>query len=148
LRWGVSCAVIGGLLGGAYALSSTAKAVGFRAVTAMIDTPYADPELFASAGADVVVATDFNPNYFSQSMQFAIDVTCHGIRTTPGDALCGVTASATPSLALDGRTGTKRGAPGDLVVADGPDYAHLPYSFGISNTETVLKKGEVVYRAG
>ena len=113
-----------------------------------IDTPCADPELFASTGADVVVATDFNPNCFSQSMELAIDVTCHRIRTTPGDALWGVTASANASLALDRRTGTKRGVPGDLVAADGPDYAHLPYSFGISNMETVLKKGEVVYRAG
>ncbi|MFB6297818.1 MAG: imidazolonepropionase [Salinirussus sp.] len=114
-----------------------------------LDTPYADPDLFASAGADVAVATDFNPNCFSQSMEFAVDLACHGMRMTPGDALRGATAIASDALALDDSTGTlDAGAPGDLVVADVPDYEHLPYNFGVSNTRTVLKEGEVVYRAG
>ncbi len=114
-----------------------------------LDTPYADPGLFASAGADVAVATDFNPNCFSQSMEFAIDLACHGMRMSPGDALRSATAVASDALALDDGTGTlDAGAPGDLVVADVPDYEHLPYNFGVSNIETVLADGEVVSRAG
>jgi imidazolonepropionase len=114
-----------------------------------LDTPYADPELFASAGSDVAIATDFNPNCFSQSMEFALDLACHGMRMAPGDALRGATAVAGDALALEDGTGTlDAGAPGDLVVADVPDYEHLPYNFGVSNTQTVLKGGEVVYSAG
>jgi len=114
-----------------------------------LDTPCADPGLFASAGADVAVATDFNPNCFSQSMEFAIDLACHGMRLSPGDAVRSATAVASDALALEDGTGTlDAGEPGDLVVADVPDYEHLPYNFGVSNVETVLADGEVVSRAG
>jgi imidazolonepropionase len=114
-----------------------------------LDTPYADPDLFASADTAVAVATDFNPNCFSQSMEFAIDLACHGMRMTPGAALrAGTTVAADAVDADDGAGTLDAGAPGDVVVADVPDYKHIPYNFGVSTTETVLKDGEVVYRAG
>jgi imidazolonepropionase len=114
-----------------------------------LDTAYADPGLFASAGAEVAVATDFNPNCFSQSMEFAIDLACHGMRMAPADALRAATTVAADAVDAGSGTGTlEEGAPGDLVVADVPDFEHAPYNFGVSTTETVLKGGEVVYRAG
>jgi imidazolonepropionase len=113
-----------------------------------LDTPYADPGLFASAGAEVAVATDFNPNCFSQSMEFALDLACHGMRMAPGDALRGATTVAADALALADSGTLDVGAPGDVLVADVPGYEHLPYNFGVSNTATLLKDGEVVYRAG
>jgi len=114
-----------------------------------LGTDYADPDLFAAAGADVAVATDFNPNCFSQSMEFAIDLACHGMRTPPGEAVRAATATAASALDLADGTGTlAEGAPGDLVVADVPSHEHLPYNFGVRTTETVLKGGRVVHDGG
>jgi len=111
-----------------------------------LDTEYADPELFASAGTPVAVATDFNPNCFSQSMELAIDLACHGMRMPPDDAVRAATTVAAGALDRDDGTGTLReGTPGDVLIADVPDYEHLPYTFGVSTTETVVKNGEVVY---
>ena len=114
-----------------------------------LDTDYADPDRFGAAGADVAVATDFNPNCFSQSMEFAVDLACHGMRMPPGEAVRAATATAASALDLTDGTGTlAEGAPGDLVVADVPSHEHLPYNFGVGTTETVLKRGRVVHDAG
>jgi imidazolonepropionase len=110
-----------------------------------LDTDYADPDLFA----DVAVATDFNPNCFSQSMEFAIDLACHGMRMPPGEAVRAATATAASALDMADGTGTlAEGAPGDLVVADVPSHEHLPYNFGVRTTGTVLKGGRVVHDGG
>ncbi|GGJ11255.1 imidazolonepropionase [Halobellus salinus] len=109
---------------------------------------YADPDQFAAAGAEVAIATDFNPNCFSQSMEFAVDLACHGMRMEPGSAIRAATVGAAAAITRrDGLGRLREGHPGDLVIADVPDCEHLPYNFGVSTVETVLKAGEVVYDA-
>jgi len=111
-----------------------------------LDTEYADPTLFEAVGLPVAVASDFNPNCYSQSMEFAMALACHKMRMTPKDALCGATRYAAEALALEDGTGTfADGAPGDLVVADVPRFEYVPYNFGVKTTKTVIKGGEVVY---
>jgi len=113
-----------------------------------LDADYADPEQFAGAGAEVAIATDFNPNCFSQSMEFAVDLACHGMRMAPESAVRAATVGAAAAIDRpDGPGRLREGAPGDLVIADVPDYEHVPYNFGVSTVETVLKAGEVVYDA-
>ena len=113
-----------------------------------LDADYADPGQFAAAGAEVAIATDFNPNCFSQSMEFAVDLACHGMRMDPGSAVRAATVGAAAAIDRTDTLGRLReGDPGDLVVADAPNYEHVPYSFGVSTVETVLKAGEVVYDA-
>lgn len=113
-----------------------------------LGTAYADPSLFADAGAPVALATDFNPNCYSQSMEFAMALACNGMRMTPAAALEGATRHAADALALTDDTGTlQEGGPGDLVVADVPRFEYVPYNAGVRTTETVVKDGEVVSRA-
>jgi imidazolonepropionase len=111
-----------------------------------LGTDYADPTLFEDAGSRVALATDFNPNCYSQSMEFAMALACNGMRMTPTAALLGATRHAAEALAMDDGTGTLReGAPGDLVIADVPRFEHVPYNAGVRTTETVIKGGEVVH---
>ncbi|MBB6647198.1 imidazolonepropionase [Halobellus ruber] len=113
-----------------------------------LDAEYADPEQFAAAGTTVAIATDFNPNCFSQSMEFTVDLACHGMRMDPASALRAATAGAASAVDRpDGPGRLREGDPGDLVIADVPDYEHMPYNFGVSTVETVLKSGEVVHDA-
>ncbi|AHG03521.1 imidazolonepropionase [Halobacterium sp. DL1] len=106
---------------------------------------YADPEQFQAAGAPVALATDLNPNCYSQSMGFAVALACNGMRMTPADALLGATTHAARAIDRSDGTGTLReGAPGDVAVVDGPSHVHVPYNFGVNAVSTVLKDGEVV----
>ncbi|WP_224450437.1 imidazolonepropionase [Haloprofundus salilacus] len=110
-------------------------------------TEYADAKAFEAANIPVAIATDFNPNCFSQSMEFAIDLACNGMRMSPASAIRSATATAAEAIDRTDGTGTLReDSPGDLVVADVPDYEHLPYNFGVQNVQTVVKRGEVVRR--
>ncbi|MFB6155953.1 MAG: imidazolonepropionase [Haloferacaceae archaeon] len=109
---------------------------------------YADARAFLDAGAPVAVATDFNPNCYSQSAQFAVALACSGMGMTPAEAL--VAATRNGALALDRADGTgtlRPGAPGDLLVLDAPSHVHVPYNVGVNTVETVLVDGEVVHRA-
>jgi len=109
---------------------------------------YADARAFVEAGADVAIATDFNPNCYSQSMPFAASLACVEMELTPAEALVAATANAASALDLPDDVGTLReGAPGDLAVLDAPTYVHVPYNFGVNTVETVLKGGEVVHSA-
>ncbi|WP_135854841.1 imidazolonepropionase [Halorussus salinus] len=108
---------------------------------------YADARAFLDAGADVAIATDFNPNCYSQSMGFAASLSCVEMGLTPAEALRAATTNAAAALDLPESVGTLReGAPGDLAILDAPSYVHVPYNFGVNAVETVLKDGEVVSR--
>ncbi|WP_224270803.1 imidazolonepropionase [Haloprofundus salinisoli] len=110
-------------------------------------TDYADASAFEAADIPVAIATDFNPNCYSQSMEFAIELACNGMRMSPASAIRSATATAAEALDRTDGTGTLQvDSPGDLVVAGVPDYEHLPYNFGVRNVETVVKGGEVVHR--
>jgi imidazolonepropionase len=108
---------------------------------------YADARAFFDAGADVAVATDFNPNCYSQSMGFAASLSCVEMGMTPAEALVAGTTNAAAALDLPESVGTLReGAPADMAILDAPTYVHVPYNFGVNAVETVLKEGKVVHR--
>jgi imidazolonepropionase len=107
---------------------------------------YADARAFVDAGGSVAVATDFNPNCYSQSMAFAIALACVGMKLTPAEALVAGTKGGARALDRTDGTGTlQTRAPADLVVLDAPSYRHVPYNFGVNPVSTVLKDGEVVH---
>ncbi|AUX08173.1 imidazolonepropionase [Halalkaliarchaeum desulfuricum] len=113
---------------------------------------YPDLEPYRKRGAVPAVATDFNPNCHAPSPGFAATLACVGMGMTPGEAILGITERGAAAIdrnrASDGAAGTAGtltvGAPGDLVVIDGPSHRHLPYNFGVNVVETVLKSGEPV----
>jgi imidazolonepropionase len=106
---------------------------------------YADPDLFFDAGAPVALASDFNPNCYSQSMPFTVALGCVGMGMTPAQSLAGATANAAAALDMADWTGTLgEGAAADVAVLDAASYVHIPYNFGVNPVETVLKNGEIV----
>jgi len=105
---------------------------------------YADAQTFLDADAPVALATDFNPNCYSQSMPFAMSLACVEMGMTPAQALGAATRNAALAIDRDDGTGTlEPGAPGDLAVLDGPSYVHLAYQFGVNPVDCVVKGGRV-----
>ena len=75
-----------------------------------------------------------------------MELACHGMRMDPAAALRATTANAARAVDRGRSIGRlAAGAAGDLLVADAPELAHIPYNFGVSTVETVVKGGEVVY---
>jgi imidazolonepropionase len=84
------------------------------------------------AGAILAVATDFNPGTSPVcSMPEAVAMACTLYGLPPLDALTAATANPAWILGLDDRLG--RLAPGlraDMLLLDGPTFAHAPYRPG------------------
>ncbi|MFC7215978.1 imidazolonepropionase [Saliphagus sp. GCM10025334] len=110
---------------------------------------YADAETMLEAGAPVAIATDFNPNCHSRSMEFVQTLACVEMGMTPAEALLGATRNAARAVGATDGTGTLAvGAPADALVLEAPRYAHLAYRFDTTAVETVLKRGQVVVENG
>ncbi|WP_049969276.1 imidazolonepropionase [Haladaptatus cibarius] len=109
---------------------------------------FADARAFLDADAPVAIATDFNPNCYSQSMGFAASLSCVEMGITPKESLVAGTKHAGMALDMADGAGTLQpGTAGDIAVLDAPSYVHVPYNFGVNTVETVLKNGQVVHRA-
>ncbi|MFW5924321.1 MAG: imidazolonepropionase [archaeon] len=96
--------------------------------------------------APVAIATDHNPNCYSQSMGFASTVGCVGMGMAPRRAIAAMTRGGAKALNMASDAGTlSPGAPADVVVVDAPTAVHVPYNFGVNTVETVIKGGSVVH---
>jgi len=105
---------------------------------------YADYEQFHDAGCSVAVATDFNPNCYSQSMPMAIALACSGMGMTPRDAIAAATAGGAAAVDRPSLGTLEQNSPADLLVVGGPTHVYLPYNFGINTVDVVVKNGAVV----
>ncbi|MDS0294882.1 imidazolonepropionase [Halogeometricum luteum] len=109
---------------------------------------YADAEAFLDRGAPVALATDFNPNCYSQSMPFAMTLGCVEMGLTPAQALGAATTNAARAVDRPDAGRLELGGPADLVVLDAPSHVYLPYNFGVNAVDTVVVGGQTVVRGG
>ena len=98
------------------------------------------------AGAALAVATDLNPGTSPiASMPEAIAMACSLYGMTPIEALVAATANPAWVLGLDDRLGAlEAGKRADLVLLDGPTFAHVPYRPGHDPVVATVIAGEVV----
>jgi imidazolonepropionase len=96
------------------------------------------------AGAALAVATDLNPGTSPIcSMPETIAMACSLYGLTPLEALTAATANPAWVLGLDDRVGTlEPGKRADLVVLDGPSFAHVPYRPGHNPVVATVIGGE------
>ncbi|MGH2641434.1 MAG: imidazolonepropionase [Actinomycetota bacterium] len=101
------------------------------------------------AGAALAIATDLNPGTSPvSSMPETIAFACSLYGMTPLEALTAATANPAWVLGLDAELGTlEPGKRADLVLLDGPSFAHVPYRPGHDPVTATLIGGERVDRA-
>ncbi|MGI8616688.1 MAG: imidazolonepropionase [Actinomycetota bacterium] len=98
------------------------------------------------AGAALAIATDLNPGTSPvSSMPETIAMACSLYELTPLEALTAATANPAWVLGLDEQVGTlEPGKRADLVVVDGPSFAHVPYRPGHNPVVATVIGGEPV----
>lgn len=106
---------------------------------------YADARKMINLGVPIALATDLNPNCWTENMQFIVQLACYQMRMTPGEAITAATYNAACAIGKNTQVGSiEAGKQADLIVLDCPSHLHLPYHFGVNHVQTVIKRGRIV----
>ena len=93
-------------------------------------------------GIPIALATDLNPNCWTENMQFMMQLACFNMKLTPAEAVTAATFNAACAIGLNDTVGSfEKGKQADIVIFDCPNYKCIPYHFGVNLAETVIKKG-------
>ncbi|MCK5037560.1 MAG: imidazolonepropionase [Thermoplasmata archaeon] len=112
---------------------------------ALMEEHYPRARAMIENGMALALATDLNPNCWTESMQFIISLACYNLKMTPEEAVVGATINAAHAINRSRVVGSiEAGKQADIIVLDIPNYEHLPYHFGVNHVETVIKKGDIV----
>jgi len=103
---------------------------------------YASARQIIDCGVPVALATDLNPNCWTESMQLMIQLACLKMQMTPAEAVTAATFNAACAIGCQDRVGSLEvGKQADCIILDCPNHRFLPYHFGVNLVETVVKKG-------
>ncbi len=103
---------------------------------------YANARYMIDKGIAVAIASDLNPNCWTENMQFIIQLACLNMKMTPAEAITAATYNGACAIGLNNQIGSLEiGKQADLIILDCPNYKHIPYHFGINLVDNVIKKG-------
>ncbi len=106
---------------------------------------YAPARKMIDYGVPVALATDLNPNCWTESMQMIIGLACYMMHLTPSEALTAATINGACALERQDEIGSLEvGKKADLVVFDVPNHQFIPYHFGVNLVSKVIKNGKIV----
>ena len=106
---------------------------------------YAPARRLVDAGVPIALATNLNPGTGpTESTALMFFLAALGLKLTPEEILWGATRGG--ALALGARDGglLEPGVPGDLVLWNAFDLAHLPYHAAVNHVRWVMKEGRVI----
>jgi imidazolonepropionase len=108
---------------------------------------YAPARELIEAGGAVTLATDFNPgSSVTENLQLIMSLAMLKLKMTPEEIWTAVTVNAAYAIGKGKAAGQLAlNRPADLVVWNAENYLYVPYHYGVSHTQTVYKKGQLVY---
>ncbi|MGK7310781.1 MAG: imidazolonepropionase [Candidatus Longimicrobiales bacterium M2_2A_002] len=108
-------------------------------------TSFAPARQLLDAGAEVALATDFNPgSSASPSLPLIMTMACSQMGMSPLESLVAATRGGARALRLDDRGVLAPGLRADLIVWDTSDYREIPYRYGVRLARSVWKGGQEV----
>jgi len=111
----------------------------------LMQQTYAPARKMIELGVPVALATDLNPNCWTENMQFIIQLACFNMKMTPAEAITAATFNAACALGLNSTIGSlEKGKQADVIILDCPNHKFIPYHFGVNLVETVIKNGRIV----
>jgi len=107
---------------------------------------YAPARKMIDYGIPIALATDLNPNSWTESMQMIIALACYNMRLTPAEALSAATINAAYAIDRHNQIGSiEIGKKADIVIFDVPNFNFLPYQYGVNLVDKVIKNGKIVF---
>lgn len=110
---------------------------------ALLSDHYSPARKMIANNLPIALATDCNPNCYTESMQLVQQLAVFRMGLTPAEALVSSTINAAFAIGKTDRGVISEGWRADLLVCDVPDYRHLTYHFGINHVEKVIIGGKV-----
>ncbi len=111
---------------------------------ALFSDHYPEARTMIEEGLPVALATDLNPNCYSESMLLALQLGVFRMRMTPAEAIVASTLNPAHSLGLPDRGSLAQGKRADVLLLKVPNHLHLAYHFGVNLVRTVIVGGDVV----
>ncbi len=110
--------------------------------------PYANARKMIDSGCAVAVASDMNPgSCFCESTPLLIALCTMYMHMTIEETITALTINGAAALKREKSIGSiEVGKQADMVILEWPSINFLPYHTGVNAVETVVKKGEVVFR--
>jgi len=106
---------------------------------------YAPARKMIELGVPIALATDLNPNCWTESMQMIITLSCYHMKLSPAEALTAATINGACALQRQDEIGSLEiGKKADLIIFDVPNHEFLPYHFGVNLVSKVIKNGKIV----
>jgi len=106
---------------------------------------YAPARKMIDMGIPIALATDLNPNCWTESMQFIMQLACYNMKLTPAEALTAATLNAACAIQREDQIGSLEvGKKADIIIFEVPTYHHLIYHFGINHISKVIKNGKII----
>ena len=92
----------------------------------------------------IALATDCNPNCYTESMQLVQQLAVFRMNMTPAEALVASTINSAFAIGKTDRGCIAKGWRADLIICDIPDYRHLTYHFGKNHVDSVIIGGRII----
>ena len=93
----------------------------------------------------VALATDLNPNCWTESMLMIIALSCYNMKMKPAEALTAATLNAACALQRQDSIGSLEvGKKADIIIFDVPNHDFLAYQFGVNLVNKVIKNGKII----
>jgi imidazolonepropionase len=106
---------------------------------------YAQARKIIDIGVPVALATDLNPNCWTENMQFIIQLACLNMKMTPAEAICASTFNSACAIGVNEKVGSiEKGKQADIIILDCLNHKFIPYHYGINLVETVIKNGVII----
>lgn len=106
---------------------------------------YAPARKMIDMGIPIALATDLNPNCWTESMQIIIALACYMMKMSPAEALTAATLNSACAIDEHHRIGSLEvGKDADINVFSVPNHQFLAYQFGVNLISKVIKKGTII----
>ncbi len=111
---------------------------------AILSDHFAPARKMIANNLPIALATDCNPNCYTESMQFVQQLAVFRMNMTPSEALVASTINSAFAIGKTDRGCIAKGWRADLIICDIPDYRHLTYHFGKNHVESVIVGGKIL----
>lgn len=106
---------------------------------------YAPARKMIELGIPLALATDLNPNCWTESMQMIIALACYHMKLSPAEAITAATINGACAIQKQDEIGSLEiGKKADLVVFNVLNHEFLPYHFGVNLVSKVIKNGKII----